>query len=318
MKKIIALIFILVVLAVGISTGIVKKTNSKYDNTDESREIKKDSKIEESKEEITIPALDEEKEEIKEENIIETKEEKVKEEKKETVKKVEKSETKKEETSKKEETKEEPIKTETVVTKEIISEETEREESSEPFKYGIILIENKTYKVITYNTAEVEKKIIKTSKKYDKTNYSASTDDLKEEAKSVLNKNKSIYQNVVNNVNTYRKEVEVNDIILDDDLSLAATIRAMEMGYSAKEKLDISHTRPNGTAYFTVLQELNIPNSISGENIAAGYGNADSVSKGWRDSSGHYANMINSDFRKIGVGMFEFSGTKYWVQLFSN
>ena len=42
MKKIIALIFILVVLAVGISTGIVKKTNSKYDNTDESREIKKD------------------------------------------------------------------------------------------------------------------------------------------------------------------------------------------------------------------------------------------------------------------------------------
>jgi len=39
-----------------------------------------------------------------------------------------------------------------------------------------------------------------------------------------------------------------------------------------------------------------------GENIAAGYGTAGEVVNGWMNSPGHRANILNPDFREIGVG----------------
>lgn len=53
--------------------------------------------------------------------------------------------------------------------------------------------------------------------------------------------------------------------------------------------------------------------------IAAGYSSASATAVQWRNSEGHYQNMIGS-YTRIGVGVVSLSGTTYgtyWVQLFA-
>jgi len=50
-----------------------------------------------------------------------------------------------------------------------------------------------------------------------------------------------------------------------------------------------------------------------GENIAAGYTTADDVFQGWRDSPGHNANMLNADFRAVGIGRGVVTDSEYGV-----
>ena len=184
-----------------------------------------------------------------------------------------------------------------------------------PYKYGVNLIEIKTYKVTTYSDGTSDKDLISTKKKYNKSGYNGTTETLKSEAQSVVSSNKSIYQELLGYVNTYRNEVGVSNINLDDKLTLAATIRAMEMAYSGK----FAHYRPNGKICFSILNEMGISYYTSGENIAAGQATAKAAATSWRNSKdGHYESMINSDYKKIGIGMYNFNGTKYWVQLFTN
>jgi uncharacterized protein YkwD len=53
-----------------------------------------------------------------------------------------------------------------------------------------------------------------------------------------------------------------------------------------------------------------------GENIAAGYPDADAVMEGWMNSEGHRANILNCDYDVIGIGVADRDGTLYWVQNF--
>lgn len=223
-------------------------------------------------------------------------------------------EVKKEE--KKVETKQEELVKKSTPTKTVVSTENVKEESSEQYKYGVVLKEVKTYTITTYSDGTTDKKLVNSKKSYDKSGYNGTTETLKSEAQSVVSSNKAIYQRVLENVNTYRNEVGAANISLDDKLTLAATIRAMEMAYSGD--FNPYHNRPNGSSCFTVLKETGISFLAAGENIAEGYANADKVSAGWKDSEGHYKNMISKSFSKMGVGMCSFDGTKYWVQIFTN
>ena len=190
-------------------------------------------------------------------------------------------------------------------------------------KYGVVI---NTYTITTYNVytngiKTVNNTITKTE--YDRTNYSATTSELLAEARSARSTYAGMISQVANNVNTYRAEANTNSIdeittrtnlVLDEQLCIAANVRAVEMAYSAK----ISHTRPNGSSCYTVINEMGIGYMTAGENIASGYGSANSVSLGWKNSPGHYSNMISEDFAKIGVGVYKLDGTYYWVQLFTN
>ena len=113
--------------------------------------------------------------------------------------------------------------------------------------------------------------------------------------------------------NEARKQNNVSvSLILDAKLSEAAQKRAEEL-----IKL-FSHTRPNGTSFSTVLKEYNITYKASGENIANGQFDADDVMKSWLNSPGHRANILQKNFVKIGVGVFEYNGRLYWVQVFTD
>lgn len=55
-----------------------------------------------------------------------------------------------------------------------------------------------------------------------------------------------------------------------------------------------------------------------GENVAMGYTSPEAVMKGWMNSSGHRANIMNRGYVKIGVGVAKGSdGRLYWTQNFS-
>ena len=121
---------------------------------------------------------------------------------------------------------------------------------------------------------------------------------------------------VLNLVNQIRAEAGVGPLSLDTSLCQAANARSVEIS----QENQFSHTRPNGTSCFTIFDEYGISYMSAGENIAAGYATPAEVVEGWKNSPGHYANMIDSSFSKLGVGYYN-SGSgygTYWTQLFTN
>ena len=190
-------------------------------------------------------------------------------------------------------------------------------------KYGV---EVKTYTYTIYNVYSDGSKEVKsqtTTTGYERTNYKATTSELLDEARTARSKYSGMISQILNNVNTYRKEANTESkngitnrvpLTLDEQLCVAANVRAVEMAYSKK----YSHTRPNGSGCLTVLNEMGINYLAAGENIANGYTSAASVSQGWKKSPGHYENMISENFSKIGIGVYKLEDSYYWVQLFTN
>ena len=120
----------------------------------------------------------------------------------------------------------------------------------------------------------------------------------------------AITNEVVRLVNAERKKKGLSALTTTTKLTAAAQKRAVEISQS------FSHTRPNGTSCFTIFSEYGISNSGGGANVACGYSSPQSVMDGWMESSGHKANILNSNFKSIGVGYYVKDGSKYWVQLF--
>lgn len=113
-------------------------------------------------------------------------------------------------------------------------------------------------------------------------------------------------------VNAERTKAGLSPLKLDKSVEKAANIRAKEIVSS------FSHTRPNGTSFSTALKESGVKFKGSGENIAWGQKTPKQVMDGWMNSKGHRANILNKNFTKIGVGLYQNAkGVNYWTQLFT-
>lgn len=113
---------------------------------------------------------------------------------------------------------------------------------------------------------------------------------------------------VLDLVNQQRKKAGLGILLMDQDLLSTANVRAMEITKC------FSHQRPDGTSCFTAYPSA----GYRGENIAYGYPSAKDVMRGWMNSSGHRANILDEDFKSIGIGCYEYKGVYYWVQCFSS
>jgi uncharacterized protein YkwD len=125
----------------------------------------------------------------------------------------------------------------------------------------------------------------------------------------------AILEKVVELVNVERVNAGVDPVVLDTKLCEAADVRAKEISTYW------SHNRPDGSSCFTVLDNMKIDFVKAGENIAVGYESAEDVVEGWMSSPGHRANMLDSDYTKIGVGYYYDSGSEYiyhWSQFFTD
>ena len=186
-----------------------------------------------------------------------------------------------------------------------------------PYKYGITKYDVTTNYYTLYSDGSKELLDSDSYTVYDSSNYIATDSQLKSEADSNASKYISYYQEVLRLVNEIRAQAGVGSLTLDTTLCKAASMRALEMDYGN----EMSHTRPSGKDCFSVLDFYGISFGTCGENIAAGQTSAASVVKGWKTSPGHYQNMINASFTKLGVG-YSTTGVgdygHYWCQLFTN
>lgn len=122
----------------------------------------------------------------------------------------------------------------------------------------------------------------------------------------------SAVKKVADLVNQERAKAGLAPLEVKVNLQAAAQVRAKEIEKS------FSHTRPNGSSFSSVLAENGVDYRGSGENIAWGQRSPEEVMNGWMNSEGHRANILNKNFKYIGVGYHVNSnGTGYWTQLFT-
>ena len=200
--------------------------------------------------------------------------------------------------------------------KKVIVNQTYKDDDKISYKYGVKIIDARKYLVTIYSDGTDKSELIQSSTTLDRSGFKASTKDLVDEAKTLASKNKVKYEELLKYLNSYRTDVSAKPLWLDNDLSVLATIRALEIGWGMGiDKM--AHTRPDGRKWSTVYTDMEYFYTAAGENIAAGQQSTASVSLGWKNSPGHYANMINTDFTKVGFGYVEVDNIKYWVQLFA-
>ena len=75
------------------------------------------------------------------------------------------------------------------------------------------------------------------------------------------------------------------------------------------------HTDPSGATPWDRAEKLGITN-LGGENIARGQADAAAVMDAWMNSPGHKANILNCDFKTLGVGVHLGTGGPWWTQDF--
>ena len=119
---------------------------------------------------------------------------------------------------------------------------------------------------------------------------------------------------VIELVNSERAKVGLNALSENNDLNNVATLKSEDM-----VKLNyFSHTSPTYGSPFEMLSQFNISYTAAGENIAYGQSTPEEVMNGWMNSSGHKANILNTNFTQIGVGVAQKANGQYvWTQEFS-
>ncbi|MFF9577286.1 CAP domain-containing protein [Streptomyces rubiginosohelvolus] len=75
------------------------------------------------------------------------------------------------------------------------------------------------------------------------------------------------------------------------------------------------HTDPDGDTPWDRAAQAGVQ-GLAAENIARGQADAQAVMEGWMNSEGHRANILNCDYKTIGIGVHEGSGGPWWVQNF--
>jgi uncharacterized protein YjdB/uncharacterized protein YkwD len=111
--------------------------------------------------------------------------------------------------------------------------------------------------------------------------------------------------------------MDLKPLTYDYGLEKAAMIRAKELA------VRFAHTRPDGSDPRTAYEKYDISMSY-GENIAEGHRSALEVFTAWSEEDedysgqGHRRNMLSGSYTAVGISCVEYSGRKYWVEVFSS
>ncbi len=109
-------------------------------------------------------------------------------------------------------------------------------------------------------------------------------------------------------VNELRVSLGIEPLVYNMQLADLALLRA------AESSVYWDHRRPDGS-YLTDTNK-----DIHGENIAGGISDGRLVFENWLHSPGHYQNMVNPQYKSIGVaayGSLHGEAPRWWAQVFS-
>ncbi|MFP8940799.1 CAP domain-containing protein [Streptomyces fenghuangensis] len=112
-------------------------------------------------------------------------------------------------------------------------------------------------------------------------------------------------------VNLERAEAGCQPVTADPELAQLAEDFSQDMATRGF----FSHTGPDGDTPWDRAEAAGIDN-LGGENIARGQADAQAVMDAWMDSPGHRANILNCDYRTLGVGAHFAEGGPWWTQNF--
>ena len=113
--------------------------------------------------------------------------------------------------------------------------------------------------------------------------------------------------------NKERYKAGVGLLVMVSPLQDAGDIRSKEIVIVMRK----DHRRPDGSPYHTAIESSFAKGRYTGENCAKGSATPAQSIKGWLNSDGHKANMLNSQWCYFGCGMTEAEGMKHWVQMFT-
>lgn len=117
---------------------------------------------------------------------------------------------------------------------------------------------------------------------------------------------------ILNMINEKRKENNLVELTIDDELQNVARLKAQEM----VEKEYFSHTSPEYGSPFEMMSKMGISYKVAGENIAGNISEEEAV-KAWMSSEGHKDNILDNGYNFTGIGIAK--SPKYgnvFVQMF--
>ena len=135
-----------------------------------------------------------------------------------------------------------------------------------------------------------------------------------------VNASSNVNNLVLQHVNQERARLGKSSLRLDSQLSNAAARRSQEIVQK------FSHTRPNNKEWHSIYDEFNIFSLYIGENVAKkSYSTAPSDEQLaldfynlWKNSPGHYQNMIKTEYDMIGLAIHKEGNVYYMTQLFNS
>ena len=112
----------------------------------------------------------------------------------------------------------------------------------------------------------------------------------------------------VNLINQYRQQNGLGTLSIDSRLQDASDWMSTDMG----EVGYFSHTDSLGRDPFQRMNAFGYNyNTYLGENIAAGTSSAQTAFNLWKDSPGHNANMLNANYKVMGIARDDTAGSPY-------
>jgi uncharacterized protein YkwD len=119
----------------------------------------------------------------------------------------------------------------------------------------------------------------------------------------------SVGGQIIASVNAARKAAGLGAVSGNGALAAIAADHSSDQAANSH----MSHTGSDGSSLGQRMSRGGYGASAYAENVAAGYGSAESVMKGWMNSAGHKANILGN-YTQIGVAVaYSADGTPYWT-----
>lgn len=106
-------------------------------------------------------------------------------------------------------------------------------------------------------------------------------------------------QNIVDLTNQTRENLGLTKLTPNDKLTIAAQAKADDMMLNQY----FAHVSPTGRTPWSWITGTGYQYTYAGENLAVNFSSAEGVQAGWMASPTHRANIVQSNYQEIGVGM---------------
>ncbi|EKQ51553.1 MULTISPECIES: CAP domain-containing protein [unclassified Clostridium] len=133
-------------------------------------------------------------------------------------------------------------------------------------------------------------------------------------AKYAVNVQAAAEQKILELMNQKRTEAGLQPLTIDNTLVKVARYKSDDM----IQNNFFDHTNPDGTKWTNWLHDLGYTYTSAGENIAYNTNDPVELFTQWWNSPGHRANMMNSSYTKVGIGVLQGNGKYMGTQEFSN